>query len=199
MAPATLAQIANLLKLTPRYINLLAKEKGFPRATRGQYHVVDCVHWYIDYLKQQIDAAKRGGDARLTAELRKKQAEATLLEFKVAKERGSAITINDALQHIEPVLAGIRSKLLGIPKHAARELGSKEIEQYLDVYIRNVLDELSKIPDRFDGNRSVQESGHTEAALGPETPAQAQDQRMGRSISPAQSRGKRRKRPVGHS
>lgn len=198
MHPATLTQIANLFGVTPRYINILANEKGFPRAERGKYHVVECVRWYIQYLKDKIEAARRGGDERISAEIRRKRAEAALLEIKLARERGDAIRVEDVRREIEPVVAAIKSKLIGIPKHAARELDNKEIEQYLDNFIRKCLDDLAAIQDRYTGLGKASSTSNTGDAIDLPAAAEIDHKRMGRQKPRPQSRSQRRKRPVGH-
>jgi phage terminase Nu1 subunit (DNA packaging protein) len=192
----TLEEIAELFGKEPRWINRLTKEKGFPRLKRGVYDLVECVQWQVDDLERRMEEIRTGGEKMQDVELRIAKAKAQLLEIKAAKENAEAITINTVLQELEPVLAAMRSKLLGIPKHAARELASKEIEEYLDTFIRRTLDELATIPDQLYRAARIQDVSVEGDVLGIETPAEDDDQRVGGSVSRPQRGSKRRKRSV---
>ncbi len=144
-----LKEVAELFDVSPRWIDRLSKEKDFPRVARGQYDLKKCVRWYLGYLRAQVDEARRGTDSIQRSEERKAKAQADLLELKLARERAQVITVDEAIATFEPMLAAIRSLMMGIPKHAARELANKEIEQYLDTFIRRALTEISEMPTRL--------------------------------------------------
>jgi phage terminase Nu1 subunit (DNA packaging protein) len=110
MAYATIEQIATVLNMTPRMINRHVKENGMPRVSRGEYDLVKCVRWYIDYLKEQIDEARRGGETGAQADVRQKIAEANMAEIKLARMRSEVITMEDVLKEVEgpfPIFAEI--------------------------------------------------------------------------------------------
>ena len=54
MAKLSLSAISQLLKLSERRIQQLAKDEVIPKAQRGEYDMIPCVHGYIDYLKAKI-------------------------------------------------------------------------------------------------------------------------------------------------
>ena len=60
MAKISLTAISQLLKLTERRIQQLAKDGIVPKADRGEYDMIPVVHAYIDYFN--ID--KGGGDVQ---------------------------------------------------------------------------------------------------------------------------------------
>jgi len=192
----TVEDIAELFQKDVRWINRLTKEKGFPKLKRGVYDLVACTQWFIGDLERRIEELRTGGEKMQDVELRIAKAKAKLMEIKAAKEEGEAITIAVVLQELEPVLASIRQKLLGIPKHAARELASKEIEEYLDGFIRRTLDELATIPDKLHRAAQIQDVSDEGDDVGPEAPAEDDHQRVGGPVSDPQRRSQRRKRAV---
>ena len=50
MAKISLTAISQLLKLTERRIQQLAKDGIIPKADRGEYDMIPVVHAYIDFL-----------------------------------------------------------------------------------------------------------------------------------------------------
>ncbi len=193
----SLGWLAEHFGFTKRWIDRLAKEKGFPRISRGHYDLLKCSRWLVDYYRLMAENARKESQSLQRSEERKAQYQADMLEIKLARERGEVITVDDAVDAIEPVLSSIRSIILGIPKHAARELGSKEVEQFLDSFVRKCLTELSSATDRLE------RPGHPEPAPpgepeNPQTPAEAESERVGRRSPDAIPGGKRRKRPVGN-
>jgi phage terminase Nu1 subunit (DNA packaging protein) len=192
----TLDEMAHLFRRDPRWINKLAHERGFPKIARGRYNIIDAVQWYIDRMEDQIEELKTGGEKMIDVELRIAKAKAEILEIKAARERGEAVTIDIVLQELEPVMSSIRSILLGIPKHAARELADRHIEEYLDNYIRKTLDELATIPHKLGRAATTQDVGDVALDISVEAAAANDSERVGRPVSVPERGSKRRKRAV---
>src|ERR1041384_1109080 len=179
-----------------RWFNRLAKEKGFPRLARGKYDFRACARWLVKYYHDMAEESRKEGQSIQRSEERKAQYQADMLEIRLLKERGSVISVDDAVDAVEPVLSGIRSILMGIPKHAARELANKEIEPYLVNFIRKCLEELSSVPDRIGRTRKLPTAAppidqDLQAAAAPD------GKPVGGPLPDALARGKRGKRPVG--
>lgn len=198
----TLPQIAELFGVTERWINRLAKEKDFPKVARGKYDLLACVRWYIAYLTKQADDARRGGGSLQHSEERKSKYQADMLELKLARLRREVVDISSVIGILEPVLYAVRSIILGIPKHAARELGNPEIESYLDAFVRRSLDEIASLPARYaelglGGEGSVALPDQPPAGRSEATVA-ADHQPVVRPVPDPQRRTQRRKRAVAH-
>jgi phage terminase Nu1 subunit (DNA packaging protein) len=146
-----LPEVAKLLSssdkhhISERWINRLSKEKGFPRKARGDYDLLACVHWYIEYLFTRIDGSKHNNDSLQHSEERKARAQVELLEIKLAQIKGELIPITQIIGQIEPIFGAIKQQLISIPKAAAREFNSKELETFLDPFIRKSLTELATL------------------------------------------------------
>lgn len=192
----SLKQIAAFFDVTPRWINRLGKEKDFPKVSRGKYDLIECVRWYIAYLQKQIEDAHHQSDSLSRSEERTAKYRADMLELKLAQARGELISIRDIVGIVEKPLAAIRSVLLGIPKHAARELNNKEVEMYLDAFVRKALDELSTIPDKLNGARTMPDGDREFNPDTLETPTQVDGKPMGGPVQSSKPGSKRGKRPV---
>ena len=146
MSYSTIDQIAHLLKLTPRMVNLHAKDHGMPRIDRGQYDIVACVHWYIDYLKQQIKEARRGDETEQQARTRLTVATADLRELELARAKGDLIEVDLVKILWERLVASFKTKILGIPsKLPQRLIICKDINQIKGLLEQEIFEALSEL------------------------------------------------------
>lgn len=141
---ATVEQIATVLKCTPRWINRLVKEQGFPRESRGKYDLVKCVHWYIDYLKNQNNQDE-SGNSKSEYEAMREKYKALREEIEFKKEViGSVISIEDHEIRLEKIVSHIITKLEIIPNKASIRFDlNKETKKGLKELIDEIRDELS--------------------------------------------------------
>jgi len=182
----SLFELHQITGYTKRWLNDLSSKFGMPRISRGKYNLIDVFRWMLNYKDQQIDKAKKPNASLEESKRRKAQLQADMLELKLKVARGELIDINTIMQEFDDVHSAIRSILLGIPKHAARELGNKEIESYLDNFIHKTLDELSTIPNRI--NRFKELPRPIETIDGDiQTTTKDDDKSVGGSISNAKS------------
>jgi phage terminase Nu1 subunit (DNA packaging protein) len=159
MALATIEQIATVLNLTPRMINRHVKENGMPRVGRGEYDLVKCVHWYIDFLHDQIDHAKRGGETEQQARGRLVIAQANMKEIELARLRAEVITVEDCIKEVENAMMSVRSQFLSQSKSMALDVSTlttvKEIEEYINDRTLESLSATSTLSERI---RSIAET-----------------------------------------
>jgi phage terminase Nu1 subunit (DNA packaging protein) len=148
MPYASLQQIAHVLKLTPRMVNLHVKDHGMPRVSRGEYDLVQCVHWYIDYKDQLIKEARRGDESEQQARARLVKATANLRELELARARREVIPVATVQIVWERIVVSFKTKVLSIPtKLPQRLVACKDINQIKDLLEREIgeaLNELSK-------------------------------------------------------
>ena len=148
MSYSTIDQIAHLLQLTPRMVNLHAKEHGMPRIDRGQYDIVACVHWYIEYLKKLIKDARRGDETEQQARARLTIATADLRELELARAKGELIEVDLVKILWERLVASFKTKMLSIPSKLPQWLiickDINQIKGLLDQEIYEALSELSR-------------------------------------------------------
>jgi phage terminase Nu1 subunit (DNA packaging protein) len=179
MALATIEQIATVLNLTPRMINRHVKENGMPRVGRGDYDLVKCVHWYIDFLHDQIDRAKRGGETEQEARGRLTIAQANMKEIELARLRAEVITVEDCVKEVENAMMAVRSQFLTQAKSMSLEVSTlttvKEIEEYINERTLESLSATSTLSDRI---RSIAENQTVDLGEDPVAGAAAEAARV---------------------
>ena len=199
MALATIEQIATVLNLTPRMINRHVKEDGMPRVGRGEYDLVKCVHWYIDFLNQRVERAKHGGETEQEARGRLVIAQANMKEIDLARMKAEVITVDDTLREVEDVFRALRAHFLALPKLMTLDLSNltdvKEIEQYLTNRIHDALSEAAALPERITRIAENQTIDQIEDAAA-EAAAEVDGVGVGGQISDAESGSERGIRKV---
>jgi phage terminase Nu1 subunit (DNA packaging protein) len=194
MPYATLDQIAHLLKLTPRMVNIHVKHNGMPRVDRGQYDVVKCVHWYLDYKDRLIGEARRGDESEQQARARLTKATADLRELELARERGELIPADTIKFLWERVVVSFKTKMLSIPtKLPQRLVACRDINQVKDLLEREIyeaLNELSMADIDITGIRRLEKARPVDSSAG-ESSTKAHGKRVGREKSDTKPRVKR--------
>lgn len=122
-------------------------QAGMPVSRRGKqgkpslYNLSDCQQWIAEKIKQ-LD-----NEDMSAARLRKLQAEASLSELELQRERGLLVEIEVVAQEVAETLSTIKTRLLALPsKVSGIVLGvptQREINDILDREMREVLIELS--------------------------------------------------------
>lgn len=190
---ATLEQISKLLGVTKRWVNRLVREQGFPRESRGYYRIDGCISWIVAHLKSQLEEAQKGGGSLAFADQRLKAIEAKRREIKLAREAGEVVRIDDAVRLFEALALNIRTGLLGLSKRAAPQLeglARAKIESMLEQYIRELLNELTKLPDGIASLAEAKAGGDSEESGAVQAASASHSKRMGRKIPHAQPGGK---------
>jgi phage terminase Nu1 subunit (DNA packaging protein) len=118
MAKLSLSAISQLLKLTERRIQQLAKDEIIPKAQRGEYEMIPCVHGYIDYLKAKIGREFTAEDLAINRN-RLLKAQADLAEIEKQKQEGELIAKQEVKKNWLSILSVIKSKLLSMPNKVA--------------------------------------------------------------------------------
>jgi phage terminase Nu1 subunit (DNA packaging protein) len=113
-----LDQLAYLLNLTPRWINRLVKEQGMPRVAPGHYDLVECVQWYIEFIRRQSKGSDQPESfnqerAALT------RANRRLRELDLAKKRGELLEVSLVRQAVGDLVHAAKAHLLGLPSSLA--------------------------------------------------------------------------------
>jgi len=145
MAYATLNQIAMLLKVTPRWINRLVREQGFPHEGHGKYDIVKCVHWRIDELEKRIQELQ-GGTLRSSKE-RKELALAQKAEYQLGLLKKELMKVDDVIILLDKIFTLIKTKLPTNRKIVPNLLvvkTDKEAEKILEERDNELLYELSE-------------------------------------------------------
>jgi phage terminase Nu1 subunit (DNA packaging protein) len=199
MPYATLDQIAHLLKLTPRTVNLHAKEDGLPRISRGQYDMVACVHWYVGYLQKRIKDARRGDETEQQARARLTRTTADIRELELGKARAELIEVAQAKAVWERLVVAFKTKMLAIPsKLPQRLVACSDINQIKDLLEREIVEALSELSRTDIEVSDIPKPARDHPVVGKtrKSTSKTQGKRVGRQVQSSKSRVKRRTGPV---
>jgi hypothetical protein len=125
---------AALLKCTPRWIQMLAKEGWIAKADRGRYPLVGLIHGYIDW---RDDADKRA--TRKQSENKVRDAKADLVQLQIEERSRKLVdeARTEALATCDLVIGGIRSDLVSLPARITSDLAMRQrIETAIDDVLR---------------------------------------------------------------
>jgi phage terminase Nu1 subunit (DNA packaging protein) len=163
----SLAKLAALLDLTERRVQQLAKEGVLPKAGRGRYDPVVCIHAYIRYLRARAD----DGETSLTDERTK------LTKIKREKAETELSIIREEFIHREKareawgrVIMAVRSRLLSIPTKSAPLLANvkskTKCKKIVEEMIHEALCELAnpRFTRRKSGIRNARPDSTTPSA-----------------------------------
>ena len=161
MAKLSLSAISQLLKLTERRIQQLAKDEIIPKAQRGEYEMIPCVHGYIDYLKAKIGREFTAEDLAINRN-RLLKAQADLAEIEKQKQEGELIAKEEVKKNWLSILSVIKSKLLSMPNKVAPVVMTyknvNEVKLILKDKIYDTLHEIAGADLTQDDKRNVRRS-----------------------------------------
>jgi phage terminase Nu1 subunit (DNA packaging protein) len=123
---------------------------GMPKAARGQYDPIACVHWYIGRLRTANQKRSSEGPDGLSideAERRLKRAKAESEEMTLAERRRELIPM-DEHQHMRSTLVRVtRQRFASVPTRLAPKLQgctSIEIKALLNASLKDALSDLAR-------------------------------------------------------
>lgn len=141
--------IAKLLDITPRRVNILAKQQVLPKLDKGRYAVVPVVRAYIAYLRNRTVNNDVGADDYATHRARLTSAKADMAEMEREQMKDNLIPADDVADAWDAMVSNMRSKLLSIPtKSATQTFAAKnvtEAKKILKEAINDALQELAAI------------------------------------------------------
>lgn len=133
-----LTQTAKLLKLTPARVHQLAAQGTIERKPGGSFDMIQAVHGYIDFLRENTVQNVKGSMSLSEAKQRRAIAQAMLLELELKLQQGEVIKAMEVLPQWERLVQACRNKLLAIPSKAAPML----VQQESMTYINNLMTDL---------------------------------------------------------
>lgn len=150
-------ELATLFHLTPRRVQMLARDEGMPQAGRGKYDLLRCVEWYIGFLQKSLasrgpSSSDRDGMAEMrAAKLRQAQADAAMAEWEMEQTRGTLAPVADMAALWEDAVRRMRARVLAsIGMAAVRCVGMTTVPQahaVLEGVMHEALKELAKVGD----------------------------------------------------
>lgn len=116
----TVGTAAKLLKITETRVRQLAELGYIQRAGRGQYNLVNVVHGYIDFLKdEERRASKTASFARM------QDARTAKIEMELAAKRRELVPLEEVHFFLETTFGRLKSRLLGVPARVSRDMATR--------------------------------------------------------------------------
>jgi phage terminase Nu1 subunit (DNA packaging protein) len=189
--PISLQALAELFEVTPRRINQLENDGTVVKIERGKYALLKSVKGYLAAKERELAELRAGSEVIRKAEEDRAVAQARLIELTLAEKESQVISIRDVELVIEPAIAAVVKILEGIPKHAARELGNRDVEQFLEKHINDARTELASVPDRLKRLGPAPERDAAPDVLPVSSTAKADGKPVGGSVPVSQRRRRR--------
>lgn len=178
MADATyaVATIAQLLNISPRRVQQLAREGVIPRAENGRYALVASVQGYVKYLQER--SVSRDADEETLHERRRLvKMQADKLEFEIGRLTSELVPTGEVGRAWARLAAAFRARMLALPSRLAAELAAEPdpnvVKARLEDEIHDALEELSRdealvaAPARSVAGAAPNGAGNGEAAAAP--------------------------------
>jgi phage terminase Nu1 subunit (DNA packaging protein) len=132
----TLEVAAQLIMVTPRWIQKLSKDGWIVRPDRGKYSLIGVVQGYVNFLKDENRrASKSAADSRV------RDARAREIELRVARLQADLIPYSEHVAILDEILGTIRAAMEGAPARITRDLA---VRDELKGVIHETLDKASR-------------------------------------------------------
>jgi phage terminase Nu1 subunit (DNA packaging protein) len=127
-------------------VNRHVRENGMPIVSRGQYDMVACVQWYVEFLRAEIVRARRGDETEQQARARLIKATANLRELELEREEGRLLPIDHIKVQWERIVVVFKNKILSLPSKLPQKLiGLTELGEIKNLIEREVYEALSEL------------------------------------------------------
>ncbi len=143
-------ELAKILGITRRYVNILADKEGLPKKGRGKYDTSKAVPWFIEFVKAEIEKKykkklEKVSSADPQTRLNNYRADEALLNL--LERQRKLIPVDEQLQVWKNETLSIKRELYGIPNkisHKCLTAQSKnEINEILTHAINNALEKYA--------------------------------------------------------
>ena len=150
---------AKLLMVTPEWVRRLTKDGWIAKADRRRYRVVDVVHGYIRFLK---DEARRS--TKTAAHTRLQDIRTRKEELAVAQSERELVPLVDAMTLVDEVTGAVVMRVHAIPARFTQDLEQRErLQQEIDEALVEVADRIEKLGRAFRSGQYDPPSDEEEA------------------------------------
>lgn len=134
-----LSDLAQLLDMSARNLQYLAKDGVIPQSVNGLYHYEKSIQGYIRKLREEA-AGRAKSNERESLELRRLAAKVTLEELDAAKASGSVIDSMTVIKEWENLLMTYKTRSRLIPRNTGQEISDTAMSLFL-AFLKNHLEE----------------------------------------------------------
>lgn len=127
---------AKLLKVSDERIRQLVKLGYIKRVGRGAFNLVNVVHGYIDFLKEEERRSSKSATAS-----RMQDAKTAEIEMRIAEKRRQLIPVEDHHAALDIVVGKVRAEFSGLPARVTRDMGlRRQLEAETNASLNRIAD-----------------------------------------------------------
>lgn len=151
---------AALLKVTPRWIQQLAKDGWIKSAGRGKWSLVGVVQGYIDFLKDENARKTKSASQSAVQEARAEE-----IRRRIAREDRETIDVAEAVESFERATGEFIQSIAGLPARITRNPRErKRIEAICDAERQRITDRFAEIAHTLSTGIAVADPGDEDDA-----------------------------------
>lgn len=145
------ATAAALIKVTPRYVQQLASKGCFRPIARDRWNLVDVVQGYVAWLKDEGRQASKSA-----AESRVRDARATEIEQRIAREDRKLVTMEEATATLDEIAGSFITLVSRLPHRITRDPRERRrIEAIIDAERLRLSDTFAKTARKLKAGQAL--------------------------------------------
>lgn len=138
-------ELAKLLGITRRYVNILADKEGLPKKGRGKYDAPKAVTWYIEFIRNETEKKykkklEKVGKDDPQNRLNSYRADEALLNLLERQRR--LVPVDEILKTWKNEIQLIKRELYGIPNKIAHKCLTAQSKTEIGEILNNSLDDV---------------------------------------------------------
>lgn len=140
------------------WVRRLTKDGWIKKLGKDRYRIVDAVHGYIAFSKDDERRQSRSASASRVQEARARE-----IELRTAKEEGRLVEVSAINFAIADILGTYRSELEGVAAGSTRDLTMRaEIQKRIDEAMDRCRERFEKVQSQMDTGQDVDLDGGEE-------------------------------------
>ena len=153
-------QCAKLLDITPEWLRRLTASGQIPKRARGRYNLVEAVHGYVKFLRE--DAARNTKTAQLS---RMQEAKAAEIEMRLAEKRRELVPVDEVQAAIDIMIAKFRDELSGLPARFTRDMDlRRKLEAETNASLNRIAKALAASAEFIEKGGDLPDGGSSDDA-----------------------------------
>ena len=156
----TVGQVAKMLDVTPRFVQILVKDGFIRQEKRGEYRVLDVVRGLKAYYEDRLDQASKKSAANRASDARTRQ-----IEQQMEIRTRTLVPRSDFYRAQDFVIAQHRSEISGLPARVTRDVPlRRKIEEEIDRIFARTAERIERAAHALEEGGAVLDAlGETNA------------------------------------
>lgn len=146
---------AKLIKVSDQWVRQLVKSGYITPVSRGRYSLVNVVHGYIDFLKDEERRTSKSASASRVSDARAQE-----IEMRNAERSRALIPIEEAIEAQDYLVGKVSQALAGIPARFTRHIPDRrKLEAVCNAAQSEIAKALATAGDAARTGKSVSDAG----------------------------------------